>query len=50
MVPLPCFSVPSHTADPVRVAIVFPPLIVAWLIRPRTEYAQLVQTRLSKNS
>src|SRR5947207_12977672 len=23
MVPLPCFSVPSQTADPVRVAIVF---------------------------
>src|SRR5882762_3561424 len=29
MVPLPCFSVPSHTADPVRVAIVLPPLFVA---------------------
>src|SRR5256885_7153580 len=28
MFPLPCFSVPSQTADPVRVAIVFPPLIV----------------------
>jgi hypothetical protein len=28
MVPLPCFSVPSQTADPVRVAIVLPPLIV----------------------
>jgi hypothetical protein len=28
MLPLPCFSVPSHTADPVRVAIALPPLIV----------------------
>src|SRR5262249_22106776 len=28
IVPLPCFSVPSHTADPVRVAIVLPPLVL----------------------
>src|SRR5262249_19057904 len=27
IVPLPCFSVPSHTADPVRVAIVLTPLV-----------------------
>src|SRR6266568_7976004 len=31
MVPLPSFSVPSQTADPVRVAIVLPPLINVWL-------------------
>jgi hypothetical protein len=29
MVPLPCFNVPSHTANPVRVAIVFPPLVLS---------------------
>src|SRR5438477_2949378 len=28
MVPLPCFKVPSQTADPVRVAIVLPPLFL----------------------
>src|SRR4029077_17066293 len=28
IVPLPCFSVPSHTADPVRVAIILSPLDV----------------------
>src|SRR5712691_7143788 len=31
MVPLPCFSVPSQTADPVRVAIVLSPLVVVRL-------------------
>jgi hypothetical protein len=30
MVPLPCFSVPSQTADPVRVAIVLSPLFVGY--------------------
>src|SRR5438094_7005691 len=29
VVPLPCLSVPSQTADPVRVAIVLPPVFVA---------------------
>jgi hypothetical protein len=27
MVPLPSFNVPSQSADPVRVAIVLPPLV-----------------------
>jgi Na+-transporting NADH:ubiquinone oxidoreductase subunit NqrB len=45
MFPLPCFSVPSQTADPVRVAIDLPPmlLIVMQAILP----AILWQTRLS---
>jgi hypothetical protein len=28
IVPLPCFSVPSHVADPIRVAIVLSPLLM----------------------
>src|SRR5438132_8938708 len=43
IVPLPCFNVPSQTADPVRVAIVLSPLIVTGLtIRAARGRAQFV--------
>jgi hypothetical protein len=44
MFPLPCFKVPSHTADPVRVAMFFLSFaVVMQAIVP----AMLWQTRLS---
>src|SRR5215813_8752793 len=45
IVPLPCFRVPSHTADPVRVAIAFPPLV--FRVRQAIVPAILRQTALS---
>src|SRR5262249_54281949 len=41
--PLPSLSVPSQTADPVRVAIVLPPLVVVQLIRSGIWRAQLLE-------
>src|SRR5262245_35115916 len=40
MFPLPCFSVPSHTADPVRVAIV----CLLWLFRVKQAIVPAILT------